>query len=98
VNASLEFRLDMRARSQERRRVGRPSNGDTKSCPRCGATGCEFSERYRFDGRVIPAWVCGAARCRHRESVRREDATGLASSSVVTKSTARPKKPRLKKH
>ena len=47
----------------ERRDVGRrPRNGDVKPCPSCGATS-EFNERYRLEGRVVPAWLCDRAAC-----------------------------------
>jgi len=33
-------------RSEDRRRVGRPQNGDTKPCPKCAASICDFNARY----------------------------------------------------
>jgi hypothetical protein len=62
----------MRARALERRRPGRPQNGDVKPCPQCRRQSFEFSDRYRFEGTVVPAWVCDAAGCQHREAVRRD--------------------------
>jgi hypothetical protein len=60
-------------RGQERRGVNRPRNGDRRPCRRCGAR-AEFSERNRIDGRVVPAWICDAAKCDFHEPVRRDDA------------------------
>jgi len=58
---------------QERRQVGRPQNGDRRPCRKCGAPP-EFSERYRFGGEVVPAWVCDSPACRDRDIVRRTGA------------------------
>jgi hypothetical protein len=60
-------------RGQDRRGVNRPRNGDEKPCARCGAR-AEFSERNRAEGRVVPAWVCNAAKCDYHEPVRVQDA------------------------
>jgi hypothetical protein len=61
-------------RSQERRGVDRPRNGDTKPCPKCAGSMCDFNERYRIPGAGIePAWVCDSPQCRYRELVRRAD-------------------------
>ena len=57
------------ARRGERRHAGRPQNGDTRACPKCGSTS-EFSERYRFAGEVVPAWVCENPACREPVTVR----------------------------
>ena len=54
-----------------RRHANRPHSGDTRRCPKCDNTS-EFNERYRFDGRALPAWVCDRAACGYREFVRRE--------------------------
>jgi hypothetical protein len=64
----------MRARSQERRHQGRPQNGDSKHCPKCHALSLEFNDHYRFEGVIVPAWVCDAPPCRYRELVRHSDA------------------------
>jgi hypothetical protein len=54
-----------------RRRPGRPQNGDQKPCPKCVAATCEFNERYRFaDVGLVPAWVCDSPNCRYRELAR----------------------------
>lgn len=58
-------------RSAERRRVGRPRNGDLRPCEKCGGV-LEFNERYRAEGHVVPAWICDNASCRSRELVRLE--------------------------
>jgi hypothetical protein len=61
-------------RPEERRRVGRPRNGDTKPCPKCAASMCDFNDRYRVAGAgVVPAWICDSPACRYREVVRRAD-------------------------
>jgi hypothetical protein len=57
------------ARRGERRHPDRPQNGDTRPCPRCGRTS-EFSERYRFAGEAVPAWVCDTPACREQMIVR----------------------------
>jgi hypothetical protein len=63
-------------RSEERRRVGRPQNGDTKPCPKCTASMCDFNDRYRVPGAgVVPAWICDSPACRYREAVRQTDTT-----------------------
>ena len=53
----------------ERRRAGRPRNGDVRVCSACGAL-LEFSERYRSEGHLVPAWICDNASCRRQEVVR----------------------------
>src|SRR4051812_33378742 len=58
-------------RRLDRRHAGRPRNGDVKPCPKCGHPDCEFSERYRFEGKGnIPGWLCDAPGCGFRELVR----------------------------
>jgi hypothetical protein len=70
-------------RSEERRRVGRPQNGDTKPCPKCSALICDFNERYRVPGAgVVPAWICDSPVCRYRELVRSADRTAASRESV----------------
>jgi hypothetical protein len=62
----------MQTRPLERRRPGRPKNGDAKPCPKCVEATCEFSERYRFDDvGLAPAWICESPHCRYRDLVRR---------------------------
>ena len=56
-------------RIAERRRAGRPRNGDVRVCSGCGAL-LEFNERYRFEGQLVPAWICDNASCRRQEVVR----------------------------
>src|SRR3954463_11991120 len=73
----------MRARARERRRPGRPQNGDVKPCPRCGADSFEFSDRYRFEGAVVAAWVCDAPGCKHRQIVRGQPKNLIAESREV---------------
>lgn len=63
----------------ERRGADRPSNGDTRRCPECGAPTFEFNERYRLapgSGKpvTVPAWICDIAICRHMRFARRDDA------------------------
>lgn len=59
-----------RAPRRERRHARRPQNGDMRACEECGKT-AEFSERYRFEGEVVPAWVCENPACRDQVIVRR---------------------------
>jgi hypothetical protein len=62
-------------RVNDRRRVGRPQNGDTKPCPKC-ASNCDFNARYRLpDAGVVPAWICDSPACRYCELVRDADRT-----------------------
>lgn len=62
-------------RLEDRRRAGRPQNGDTKPCPKC-ASSCDFNARYRLpDAGVVPAWICDSPACRYRELVRGADRT-----------------------
>jgi len=63
----------------ERRQPGRPQNGDIRACPNCGAAS-EFSERYRFAGEVVPAWVCDSPACREHDIVRRPG-TSISNAS-----------------
>ena len=63
----------------ERRRPGRPRNGDSKTCVKCWGT-LEFNERYRFEGQIVPAWVCDNASCRVREVVRATAETPIDAS------------------
>jgi len=66
-------------RSEERRRGGRPQNGDTKPCPKCAALICDFNERYRVPGAgIVPAWICDSPLCRYRELVRDADRTAAS--------------------
>jgi len=65
--------------SAERRRVGRPRNGDVKPCTNCRGL-LEFNERYRFEGHVVPAWLCDNATCRSRELVRLAAMRAVAGS------------------
>jgi hypothetical protein len=67
----------------DRRRAGRPQNGDTKTCPKCTASICDFNERYRVPGAgVVPAWVCDSPLCRYRELVRRADNTAAGGTLI----------------
>jgi hypothetical protein len=69
---------------RERRRPGRPANGDTAICPQCKTGTIEFNERYRIasdEGMLTePAWICDAPSCgyvwlvRGSESARRRSA------------------------
>ena len=69
--------MALTSRRFERRHPGRPRNGDLKPCPQCGATACEFSERYRFEGKgVAPGWFCDAPNCGFRQLVRGVPAAG----------------------
>jgi hypothetical protein len=72
----------MRARlkSHDRRGVGRPRNGDTKPCPLCGKASCEFNDHFRFEGAIVPAWVCDAPQCQYREVVRQGARSTVADS------------------
>jgi hypothetical protein len=92
------------SRVADRRGTHRPRNGDTKPCAHCGAT-VEFSERYRFEGDVVPAWVCESPKCRARELVRcmfgSSSASGLpgvlpAEKPQATTVALRRKKPMAK--
>jgi hypothetical protein len=75
--------MGARSRSVERRRPGRPQNGDAKSCPNCGKSNCEFNERYRFeDVGIAPAWVCDSPRCGHRELVRGAGRPAAARAAI----------------
>jgi hypothetical protein len=63
-------------RSEDRRRAGRPRNGDTKPCPKCAAALCDFNARYRVpDAGAVPAWICDSPTCRYCELVRGTDKT-----------------------
>ncbi len=73
---SLARTMRATGRSEDRRRVGRPQNGDTKPCPKCAASICDFNARYRVpDAGVVPAWICDSPTCRYRELVRGTDRT-----------------------
>jgi len=86
-------------KSADRRRVGRPRNGDTKACSNCGAT-LEFNERYRLEGHTVPSWVCDNASCRVREIVRADGMSGIAVSRQLLRDSvevqARAKRTMLK--
>jgi hypothetical protein len=67
---------------QDRRRGDRPSNGDKKSCPKCGTSTIEFSERYRLpeaSGCTV-AWVCDSPGCGYSEPVRDLDRAQIAGA------------------
>jgi hypothetical protein len=49
-------------------------------CPNCGKATCEFNDRYRFEGSIVPAWICDAPQCRHREIVRQTKMSATAES------------------
>ena len=74
--------MPMRAglRSHDRRGVGRPQNGDTRLCAKCGTATCEFNDHYRFEGHIVPAWICDAPQCRFREVVRRSGTSAVEDS------------------
>lgn len=66
----------MRYRLHDRRAAGRPSNGDTAPCPKCGSGTVEFNERYRVvlvTGKTaaLPAWICDRPDCHYERAARR---------------------------
>lgn len=70
---ALPHAMALKPRRFDRRRPGRPRNGDVKPCPKCGSSDCEFSERYRFGAKgVAPGWLCDAPGCGFRQLVRGE--------------------------
>jgi hypothetical protein len=82
----------------DRRRPGRPNNGQTELCPQCGTGTVEFNERYRLpgrDGRLIltAAWVCDTPHCGYHHAVRDKDpsvaATKLRMASMKLRARAR---------
>ena len=70
------------ARRRERRHGVRPQNGDVRRCPECGGRS-EFSERYRFDGAVVPAWVCDSPACAHRVIARKRPGSRVLSAELI---------------
>lgn len=70
------------APARDRRGVARPRNGDTRSCVRCGGR-AEFSERYRIEGHLVPAWVCDTPGCREWDLVRAAQAASAESASRI---------------
>jgi hypothetical protein len=72
--------MALQRRPVDRRHGGRPRNGDVKTCPKCGNPDCEFSERYRFEGKGnIPGWLCDAPGCGFRQLVRGKVTTVTAA-------------------
>jgi len=70
-------------RSEDRRHAGRPQNGDTKPCPKCAESICDFNARYRVPGAgVVPAWICDSPACRYRELVRGTDKTAAGQGLI----------------
>ena len=41
-----------------------------RACPQCAAAEIEFNERYRVDGKTVPALFCESPRCGYVEFVR----------------------------
>jgi hypothetical protein len=75
--------MGAQGRSPERRRVGRPQNGDTKPCPKCAESICDFNDRYRFPGSgIAPAWICDSPTCGYREMVRARDGSIRSSREL----------------
>lgn len=79
--------MKTRLRLPERRSADRPSNGDTRPCPKCAAGVLEFNERYRLplaSGRtvVMAAWACDQADCRYVRPARRADRDGPPLATV----------------
>ena len=69
-------------RLEDRRRAGRPHNGDTKPCPKCGSN-CDFNARYRLpDAGVVAAWICDSPACRYRELARGADSTQVLQELI----------------
>jgi predicted Zn finger-like uncharacterized protein len=76
----------------ERRRPGRPKEGDAEACPRCGGT-LEFRESHRLIGHAArdshgfpeqigphaPAWACRNPECHFRRLVRRDVADDVGA-------------------
>jgi hypothetical protein len=93
----------MHSEPVDRRGSGRPSNGDTARCPRCGAGAIEFSERYRIvyagQRKAVPAWVCDVKACGYFELARRRDRALMvrrlgASKTDLAPSAVEPQAPR----
>jgi len=68
----------------ERRAPDRPSNGTTRTCPKCHTHQMDFNERYRLSKRngkfrTVPAWVCDSAACGYRCAARSEDELNFAA-------------------
>ena len=83
-----EFRVAAPHQARERRDFNsRPSNGDVKPCVMCGSAS-EFSERFRFEGRIVPAWVCDSAACLP-EIVRRSGRSDIAASHQLRQRASR---------
>jgi hypothetical protein len=79
------FLLTMGAerKSRDRRRAGRPQNGDTKPCPKCVESVCDFNERYRVPGSgIAPGWICDSPACGYRELVRARDGSIRSSREL----------------
>lgn len=73
----------------DRRRPGRPSDGQGRLCPGCGQPTCAFNARFAFDDETVPAWVCEQEDCRYCEVLRRPSALGrLPSQATVTAAKA----------
>jgi hypothetical protein len=76
--------MTLKGRRFERRHPSRPRNGDVKACPQCGTTACEFSERYRFEGKgVAPGWFCDAPGCGFRQLVRGASSGGAGPAGRI---------------
>jgi hypothetical protein len=69
--------------AQDRRRAGRPQNGDTKPCPKCAAASCDFNDRYRVPGSgIAPGWICDSPTCGYRQLVRAGDGSIRSSREL----------------
>jgi hypothetical protein len=69
---------------KERRGPARPRNGDARPCASCGRRS-EFSERYRLEGELVPAWVCDSAACREWRLVRQPASGGIPKTGEKLK-------------
>ena len=77
---------DPSRRRGERRHARRTKNGDVRPCPKCGGPS-EFNERYRPDGKAVPAWLCDLPSCGHLEIVRASSVSVTAESRNVLKAS-----------
>jgi hypothetical protein len=65
-----------------RRGADRPQNGDVRRCPHCGVGIVEFNERFRFNGKMVPAWMCDNPGCSVRQAPARRADPPIGASLV----------------
>ena len=81
--------------SHERRHDPRPHHGEHRKCRTCAGSS-SFDERFRFEGELMPAWVCTNPEC-PRTIVRRVTSPPPTTESRDATRSAREVQARAKR-